>query len=311
MPADFRNTYESSAQEGVGNDDSTEGVENENESVGKGIQKKQGPCHLELSKELLSTMVNAVGAVLPHAGTTPYIDRRRTTRSRSFSYASSRNLGDVEARNRQLLKQHEKNKGSQDPQFKHIRAIRESLPMSQFRSEILNLVKENEFSIVIGDTGSGKSTQVPQIILEDAIERGEGASVRILCTQPRRIAATSLARRVAAERNEVIGDSVGYFVRFEKQAPKQVRGSVQFCTVGWLLVMLQHNEGFLDDVSHIILDEVHERSVDIDVLMLILKRRWQERFIKAKKKGIKDPCSNLNFPRVVLSESTFSSSFII
>lgn len=98
-------------------------------------------------------------------------------------------------------------------------ATRRALPMHDYRQRILDQVKDNAYSIVIGATGSGKTTQVPQIILEDAISRGEGGSCDVICTQPRRIAATSVAQRVAAERLERLQNTVGYQVRFDAKLP--------------------------------------------------------------------------------------------
>ncbi|KAE8133750.1 P-loop containing nucleoside triphosphate hydrolase protein [Aspergillus pseudotamarii] len=119
------------------------------------------------------------------------------------------------------------------------------------------------------DTGSGKSTQVPQMLLDDAMVKGSGSLCKILCVQPRRIAATSLAKRVAKERRESLGYSVGYQIRFDSRRPTRL-GSITYCTTGYLLNML-HSESYLVSFSHIILDEVHERALDLDLFMLFLR----------------------------------------
>ena len=103
--------------------------------------------------------------------------------------------------------------------------------------------------------GSGKTTQVPQYLLEAASE--SGAAVNVLCTQPRRISAIGVAERVAAERGEAIGQgAVGYAVRGESR--QSASTSLLFCTTGVLLRMLEHDPS-LANVSHVLVDEVHER----------------------------------------------------
>jgi HrpA-like RNA helicase len=140
-------------------------------------------------------------------------------------------------------------------------------------------------------TGSGKTTQLPQIIFDHHITRGEGAKCNIVCTQPRRLAAISVAQRVANERYENLGSSVGYQVRFDNKAP-QPDGSILFCTTGIFLRRLQlgledtRSSSFLDSVSHVVVDEVHERDVDVDLLLFVLKRHLAEQK-KAGKEGFK------------------------
>lgn len=130
------------------------------------------------------------------------------------------------------------------------------LPMTTFRQAIVEMVTKNTYSIVVGSTGSGKTTQVPQILLDDAIKRGTGAYCNIVCTQPRKIAATSVARRVAAERGERVGDTVGYHVRFDARIPRS-GGSILYCTTGILLEQLKHApDETMDRLSHIVVDEV-------------------------------------------------------
>ena len=97
--------------------------------------------------------------------------------------------------------------------------------------------------VVSGETGCGKTTQLPQFILEDAVEGGRGSSVSIICTQPRRISATSVAARVAAERGEELGVSVGYQIRLESRRSEDTR--LLFCTTGVLLRRLVSNFGGL------------------------------------------------------------------
>ncbi|KAJ3058477.1 ATPdependent RNA helicase, partial [Rhizoclosmatium hyalinum] len=123
-------------------------------------------------------------------------------------------------------------------------------------------------------TGCGKSTQVPQFILDDAILSSRGAVTKILVTQPRRISALGLADRVSSERGESVGASVGYHIRLEHKMTDATK--ILFCTTGILLRRLEENPADgdtsgIDDVSHIIVDEVHERSLDSDFLLMVLK----------------------------------------
>lgn len=136
--------------------------------------------------------------------------------------------------------------------------VREKLPAHECRAEIVRTVSCNSVVVVSGETGCGKTTQVPQFILDDAIERGISAGCNIVCTQPRRISAIGVAERVASERAQRLGDQCGYQVRLDRVASDNTQ--LLFCTTGILLRRLQ-NDPTLEGVSHVILDEVHERWV--------------------------------------------------
>ncbi len=123
--------------------------------------------------------------------------------------------------------------------------------------------------MITGDTGSGKTTQVPQYLLELFSDRNE--PVRIICTQPRRIAAISVAERVANERGEQLGGTVGYQIRLESRMSS--RTALMFCTTGILLRTLMYQEGNLERVTHLIIDEVHERDRFVDFLLGVLRSR--------------------------------------
>ena len=173
---------------------------------------------------------------------------------------------------------------------------RAALPMSQYRAEVLGLVNKHTYSVIVGATGSGKTTQVPQILLEEAIAQGQGATCNVVCTQPRRIAATSIGRRVAEERNEPLQNTVGYHVRFDAKKP-QLGGSINYCTTGILLQQLQAApDEVLDRTSHIVIDEVHERDILIDFLMIIVKRALIARRQAGK-----------SIPKVILMSATIDS----
>ena len=149
---------------------------------------------------------------------------------------------------------------------------RSSLPAWRQRSSIVDCVSSQQVTIITGDTGSGKSTQSVQYVLDDAIENSRGSRVNIFCTQPRRVAALALSDRVADERCTVEGDEVGYIIRGDSKT--SFRTKITFMTTGVLLRRLQLSSDpktALEGVSHIFVDEVHERSLDTDFLLALLK----------------------------------------
>jgi HrpA-like RNA helicase len=173
-----------------------------------------------------------------------------------------------------LLEKFKENRESND-KFKKMLKARESLPAYQQRSSVLKLLASPGSVVLIsGATGCGKTTQVAQIILDDMIERGIGGDCNIICTQPRRLSAVSVAERVAAERCEEIGQSIGYSIRLEAQKSEETQ--VMFVTTGILLRRLQ-SDPWLRNVSHIIVDEVHERDLNSDFLLIILKKLLAKR----------------------------------
>lgn len=149
---------------------------------------------------------------------------------------------------------------------------RTALPVAKLKDNLLQLLSVNDTIIVSGETGSGKTTQVPQFILDDMITSGLGGSCNIICTQPRRIAAMSVAERVSEERCESSpggdGSLVGYQVRLD--SARNERTKLLFCTTGILLRKLAGDKDLVD-VTHVIVDEVHERSLLGDFLLIVLK----------------------------------------
>ena len=113
--------------------------------------------------------------------------------------------------------------------------FRETLPSFKLREKILTTISSNQVVVISGETGCGKTTQVPQFLLEEAVARGKGSRVSIVCTQPRRVAAISVAERVANERGEKVGEVVGYQVRMDHKLPRE-QGSIIYCTTGFLRV---------------------------------------------------------------------------
>ncbi|PGH32069.1 hypothetical protein GX50_05138 [[Emmonsia] crescens] len=151
---------------------------------------------------------------------------------------------------------------------------RRSLPAWAMQEAIIHAVHSHQVTIVSGETGSGKSTQSVQFILDDMIKRDLGSAVNIVCTQPRRISALGLADRVSDERCSTVGDEVGYIVRGDSKV-KYGTTKITFMTTGVLLRRMQTGGqdvvSSLADISHVVVDEVHERSLDTDFLLALLR----------------------------------------
>ena len=152
----------------------------------------------------------------------------------------------------------------QKEKFSKLRKLRSSqanLPIADYKAEILKAVADNQVVIVAGDTGCGKSTQVPQYLLD-------GGYTNIACTQPRRIACISLAKRVSFETLSEYEQEIGYQIRFEREKGEKTR--VLFLTEGLLLRQVTSDAG-LGSYNVIVLDEVHERHLHGDFLLGIVK----------------------------------------
>lgn len=179
-----------------------------------------------------------------------------------------RKEGALEA-SRELLKKLRKT-----PLAQKLKVEREQLPVFQHRHQVLEALQRHPVVVVAGETGSGKSTQIPQFLLEELLTGGKEAKpCNIVVTQPRRISAMSLACRVSEELGCEDGPGsksslCGYQIRMENQSGEWTR--LLYCTTGVLLRKLQHDR-HLSSLTHIIVDEVHERSVQSDFLLTILK----------------------------------------
>ena len=146
-----------------------------------------------------------------------------------------------------------------------------SLPVWQLEQDILEAVRNCGRLVLVAPTGSGKTTQVPQMILDSGLAEQK----RIVVLQPRRVAARTVAARVAWERGTPLGEEVGYQVRFDDQTSLGTR--ICFVTEGILLRWLQADP-LLQDVSTIVFDEFHERNLLSDVALALAKRlQRQER----------------------------------
>ncbi|KAK0922223.1 hypothetical protein LTR91_004897 [Friedmanniomyces endolithicus] len=164
------------------------------------------------------------------------------------------------------------------PAYQKMLVARMNLPIFHFKAAALEVIRRHPITILVSETGSGKSTQLPAYILEQ--ELSHGRPCKIYCTEPRRISAISLARRVSeemGERNGDVGTSrslVGYAVRLESHTSHTTR--LVYATTGIVLRMLESADG-LSDITHLVIDEVHERSIDTDFLLIMLRALRQRR----------------------------------
>ncbi|KAK4768227.1 hypothetical protein SAY87_003368 [Trapa incisa] len=153
---------------------------------------------------------------------------------------------------------------------------RKSLPVWQQKEEFLQVLKNNQTLVLVGETGSGKTTQIPQFVLEavDLETPDKRKKMMIACTQPRRVAAMSVSRRVAEEMDVNIGEEVGYSIRFEDCS--SARTVLKYLTDGMLLREAM-TDPLLERYKVIILDEAHERTLATDVLFGLLKEVLKNR----------------------------------
>ncbi|XP_052105936.1 ATP-dependent RNA helicase TDRD9-like [Mytilus californianus] len=163
----------------------------------------------------------------------------------------------------------------------------QKLPITQYRDQVLATIESNQVTVIQGSTGSGKTTQVPQYILDHYASMGKYCN--IIVTQPRRIAAMSIARRVCSERNWDVGTICGYQVGMDRTANEDTR--LLYVTTGVLLRKLIKTKNMLQ-FTHVILDEVHERDQETDFSLLIVRKLLR---------------SNSRHVKVVMMSATFDS----
>ncbi|KAJ4307073.1 DEAH-box ATP-dependent RNA helicase prp43 [Collariella sp. IMI 366227] len=163
------------------------------------------------------------------------------------------------------------NKPHSQQYFKILKGRRD-LPVHKQRQEFLDAYHSTQILVFVGETGSGKTTQIPQYVLYDELPHTTGKL--IACTQPRRVAAMSVAQRVADELDVNLGEEVGYSIRFEnKTGPKTL---LKYMTDGQLLREAMHDHD-MSRYGCIILDEAHERTLATDILMALLKQIAERR----------------------------------
>lgn len=157
-----------------------------------------------------------------------------------------------------------------EPLIPEVITYPEELPVSERRDDIMNAIRDNQVVIIAGETGSGKTTQIPKMCLD----LGLGEKGLIGHTQPRRLAARSVAERIAEELGQKIGETVGYQVRFTSEVGEH--SAIKLMTDGILLAEIQ-NDKLLRRYSTLIIDEAHERSLNIDFILGYLKRILPQR----------------------------------
>ena len=172
---------------------------------------------------------------------------------------------------------------------------RSTLPITGIREDLIRLLYDENNSVVVlcGTTGCGKTTQVPQYLLDYETDCGRGGACNLLVTQPRRIGATSISKRIAEERLENIGDNVGYIIRLESKPGRHIS-----CITSGVLLRILKTNPTLEGITHIVVDEIHERDINSDFLLILLRELVQTR------KDIK-----IVLMSATLQASTFSDYF--
>ncbi|KAF0698465.1 Aste57867_10925 [Aphanomyces stellatus] len=180
---------------------------------------------------------------------------------------------DVDYKNESQFSTHMKKKIEAVSDFAKTHSIAEQrryLPIFQCRSELMQVIRDNQIVVIVGETGSGKTTQLTQYMHED----GYSKYGMIGCTQPRRVAAMSVAQRVSEEMGVNLGDECGYAIRFEDLTCDKT--IIKYMTEG-VLLRESLREADLDSYSAVIMDEAHERALNTDVLFGILRKVVQRR----------------------------------
>ncbi|KAL6286987.1 hypothetical protein ACE6H2_011377 [Prunus campanulata] len=165
--------------------------------------------------------------------------------------------------------------------LRQITKDKSKLPITSYRDVITSAVESHQVILISGETGCGKTTQVPQFILDHMW--GKGEACKIVCTQPRRISAASVAERISKERGENVGEDIGYKIRLESRGGRH--SSIVLCTNGILLRLLvsrgtgrskagdsnKETKQDVNDITHIIVDEIHERDHHSDLMLAIIR----------------------------------------
>ncbi|KAJ4482384.1 ATP-dependent RNA helicase Prh1 [Lentinula aciculospora] len=190
--------------------------------------------------------------------------------------------------------------GASSKQFS-LQEQRSKLPIAKGKDALIREFQAHDVTVLLGETGSGKTTQVPQYLLESGLARDGMIAV----TQPRKVAATSLATRVAAEQNVTLGTSVGYSVRFDERFSSETR--IKYMTDGMIVRELM-SDPLLSKYSIIIVDEAHERSLRTDLLIANLKTIQRQRNGSQHVKGKgKDRADASNPLKIIIMSATLDA----
>lgn len=215
-----------------------------------------------------NTEKNAVKNGAPKKGAQKNnVDRKNSSNA---SRSNRRGGGTGRARKQGNQQQNRPAPRRYEPFIPEVITYPEELPVSERRDDIMNAIRDNQVVIIAGETGSGKTTQIPKMCLE----LGLGEKGLIGHTQPRRLAARSVAERIAEELGQKIGETVGYQVRFTSEVGEH--SAIKLMTDGILLAEIQ-NDKLLRRYSTLIIDEAHERSLNIDFILGYLKRILPQR----------------------------------
>ena len=224
-----------------------------------------------------NTEKNAVKNGAPKTGAQKNnVDRKNASRSNRRGGGTGRarkqgnSKGNQQGGNKGHQQQNRPAPRRYEPFIPEVITYPEELPVSERRDDIMNAIRDNQVVIIAGETGSGKTTQIPKMCLE----LGLGEKGLIGHTQPRRLAARSVAERIAEELGQKIGETVGYQVRFTSEVGEH--SAIKLMTDGILLAEIQ-NDKLLRRYSTLIIDEAHERSLNIDFILGYLKRILPQR----------------------------------
>ncbi|SCU84303.1 LAFA_0D09230g1_1 [Lachancea sp. 'fantastica'] len=222
----------------------------------------------EWLRENIATIIESPGLLLPDSETTAARKAvEESGKGPAFRKRSSK-LGNLNTDEIKILNSEYKSRIA-TPEFASMKKQRSQLPAWKIQESIVEMIDKNDVVLITGETGSGKSTQIVQFVFDQLIaQKGKLGKVKIICTQPRRISAIGLAERVSEERCSPCGDEVGYLIRgVNKTKPST---SIRFMTTGVLVKILQGNKDYLSNTV-VFIDEVHERSVDTDLIVILLK----------------------------------------
>lgn len=222
----------------------------------------------EWLQENIRDIINNPGLLLSEDD----IDMFKKSNNNSSSMGNKKSNKHRSSRNSHLtpeqleVEQEAYQKRTKTKEFKEMELVRTQLPAWQMQDTIIKLVENHDAVLITGETGSGKSTQVVQFLLDSLMKHSKNTN--IICTQPRRISAIGLAERVSDERCVPCGDEVGYIIRGVNKTKNNTR--IKFMTTGVLVRILQSDKTLLNN-SIVVIDEVHERSLDTDLVVTLLK----------------------------------------